>query len=103
MGYIKLNSFTQTASHEVRTAFKELKDHGMQRLVFDLRGNGGGLLREADEHREPVRAWAELNWWWRPGTDRRMGQDLRTLSEPLDTRCRWWCSWTAVRPAPVRS
>jgi carboxyl-terminal processing protease len=48
VGYISLNSFTQTASKEVREAFVELKnDHGMEKLIFDLRGNGGGLLREA--------------------------------------------------------
>jgi carboxyl-terminal processing protease len=47
-GYIKLNGFTKTASMEVRTAFKDLKGaQGMEQLVFDLRGNGGGLLREA--------------------------------------------------------
>jgi carboxyl-terminal processing protease len=48
VGYISLNSFTQTASKEVREAFVELRDdHGMEKLIFDLRGNGGGLLREA--------------------------------------------------------
>ena len=46
-GYIKLEGFTQTASAEVRDAFQSLKSQGIQRLVFDLRGNGGGLLREA--------------------------------------------------------
>ncbi len=47
-GYIKLNSFTATASSEVKAAFKDLKEkQGMKSLVFDLRGNGGGLLREA--------------------------------------------------------
>ncbi|MBX7094655.1 MAG: S41 family peptidase [Flavobacteriales bacterium] len=47
-GYIKLNSFTNTASAEVKDAFKNLKEkHGMKQLVFDLRGNGGGLLTEA--------------------------------------------------------
>lgn len=47
-GYIKLNGFTKTASMEVRNAFKDLKgNQGMEQLVFDLRGNGGGLLREA--------------------------------------------------------
>lgn len=47
-GYIHLRSFTQTASTEVKKAFTDLRDNqGMQQLVFDLRGNGGGLLREA--------------------------------------------------------
>jgi carboxyl-terminal processing protease len=48
IGYVKLNSFTQTASAEVRKAMKELKEtHGMKKLMLDLRGNGGGLLKEA--------------------------------------------------------
>lgn len=47
IGYIKLTSFTQTASQEVREAFTKLKAKGMKKLVFDLRGNGGGLLNEA--------------------------------------------------------
>ncbi|MGC6531404.1 MAG: S41 family peptidase [Flavobacteriales bacterium] len=46
-GYVSLRKFTKTASSEVRKAIKDLEGQGMQRLVFDLRGNGGGLLREA--------------------------------------------------------
>jgi len=47
IGYLKLNSFTNTASSSVRNAITELKEQGMEKLVFDLRGNGGGLLNEA--------------------------------------------------------
>lgn len=47
VGYIKLNSFTQTAGQEVRIALKELKEKGATSMILDLRGNGGGLLREA--------------------------------------------------------
>ncbi len=47
IGYIKLNSFTPTASSEVEKAMKALREEGMKQLVFDLRGNGGGLLMEA--------------------------------------------------------
>jgi carboxyl-terminal processing protease len=46
-GYIKLNSFTQTASADVKKAFQDLKSEGVKELVLDLRGNGGGLLIEA--------------------------------------------------------
>jgi carboxyl-terminal processing protease len=46
-GYITLSSFTSTASNEVKKAFESLKDSGMTSLVFDLRGNGGGLLIQA--------------------------------------------------------
>lgn len=47
IGYIKLNSFTQTASKDVRKAFEKLASEGMEKVVLDLRGNGGGLLIEA--------------------------------------------------------
>lgn len=47
IGYIKLTSFTQSASTEVKEAFNKLKGQGMKKLIFDLRDNGGGLLNEA--------------------------------------------------------
>jgi carboxyl-terminal processing protease len=47
VGYIKLTGFTETASREVKEAFTDLKNQGMKTLVFDLRDNGGGLLKEA--------------------------------------------------------
>jgi len=47
VGYIKLNSFTQTAYADVSKAFEKLKKEGMKELILDLRGNGGGLLIEA--------------------------------------------------------
>ncbi|MDA7803196.1 S41 family peptidase [Crocinitomix sp.] len=48
VGYIKLSSFTKTAGSDVLEAFKDLKGNkGMTQLVFDLRGNGGGLVIEA--------------------------------------------------------
>lgn len=47
IGYIKLTSFTPTASAEVRKNFLDLKEKGMKKFVLDLRGNGGGLLIES--------------------------------------------------------
>jgi carboxyl-terminal processing protease len=46
-GYIKLNSFSRTTVYEVRNALRTLKKQGMKNLVFDLQGNGGGLLDAA--------------------------------------------------------
>jgi carboxyl-terminal processing protease len=46
-GYVKLDGFQQKCSQEVREALVELKQRGMKRLIFDLRGNGGGYLQEA--------------------------------------------------------
>ena len=47
VGYIKLDEFTQTASDDVKNSFNSLKEKGMNKLILDLRGNGGGLLNEA--------------------------------------------------------
>ncbi len=46
-GYIRLSNFTTGASDEVRKAFLELKNNGIEKLVLDLRNNPGGLLIEA--------------------------------------------------------
>jgi carboxyl-terminal processing protease len=45
--YIKLVSFTENCSGEMKDAFNELKTKGCKSLVLDLRGNLGGLLMEA--------------------------------------------------------
>lgn len=47
IGYICLQGYTEGAATQLRTAIQALKSQGMQQLVFDLRGNGGGLLQEA--------------------------------------------------------
>jgi carboxyl-terminal processing protease len=47
IGYIKLNSFSRTTVEEVQSALTELKAKGMKSLIFDLQGNGGGLLDAA--------------------------------------------------------
>lgn len=47
IGYIKLNAFSRTTMNEVHEALDYLKDKGMKNLIFDLQGNGGGLLNVA--------------------------------------------------------
>jgi len=47
-GYIKLTSFTQSSAKDVQDAFIDLKNtYQIDHLIFDLRGNGGGLLNQA--------------------------------------------------------
>ena len=46
-GYIKLDSFQKGSSREMFNAIVELEEQGMERLIFDLRNNGGGYLEEA--------------------------------------------------------
>jgi len=49
IGYVVLTTFTRNAGANVGGAIKKLKEDNpnMEGLVFDLRNNGGGLLREA--------------------------------------------------------
>ncbi|MFW5821620.1 MAG: S41 family peptidase [Bacteroidota bacterium] len=46
-GYIRLSNFTLGAGNEVKEAFADLKENGIDKLILDLRGNPGGLLIEA--------------------------------------------------------
>jgi carboxyl-terminal processing protease len=46
-GYIKISKFASTTDIDFREALKKLKADGMQKLVLDLRGNGGGYLNTA--------------------------------------------------------
>lgn len=47
IGYFKLNSFTQDATKDITEALHSLQEQGAKKYIFDLRGNTGGLLREA--------------------------------------------------------
>jgi len=48
IGYIKFVGFRENASDDVKKALTDLeKNHKLEGLVFDLRGNPGGLLDEA--------------------------------------------------------
>ncbi len=48
IGYIKLTGFTENAAEEVKQALLDLKKNpDLKSIVFDLRGNPGGLLKEA--------------------------------------------------------
>ena len=46
-GYIKINRFAATTIQEFREALTELRAKGMENLILDLQGNGGGYLRSA--------------------------------------------------------
>jgi carboxyl-terminal processing protease len=46
-GYIKISKFGATTDADFKIALKKLKANGMQTLVLDLRGNGGGYLNTA--------------------------------------------------------
>jgi carboxyl-terminal processing protease len=49
VAYIQMNSFQKSTVQELDAALADLKQQGMQSLVWDLRGNPGGLLTAAVE------------------------------------------------------
>jgi carboxyl-terminal processing protease len=46
-GYLKLNKFSENTYEEFMQAMEVLKKQGLQNLIFDLQGNGGGFMNEA--------------------------------------------------------
>ncbi len=46
-GYIKLGQFSRTSHTELLRALAALRAEGVDRLIFDLRGNSGGYLDQA--------------------------------------------------------
>ncbi len=84
-GYIQLTGFTQSAGSEVKSAFLALKKRNMNKLILDLRGNGGGLLREAitivnyfvPKGTEIVKTKGKIEEW---------NKTYSATSEPIDTQ-----------------
>ena len=47
IGFIKLLTFSKNSHKEVSDAIEKLQGEGMKKLIFDLRGNAGGILDQA--------------------------------------------------------
>ena len=83
-GYIALNTFTGEPAKQMRLAFVDLKKQGAEKLILDLRGNGGGSLSECVDI---------LNMWLPKGQKivetrgklKRANNEYRTRLEPIDT------------------
>jgi carboxyl-terminal processing protease len=83
-GYIRLSGFTEDAGREVKDALVSLKENkALTGVVLDLRGNPGGLLREAinivnvfvDKGIEIVSTKGKLKEW---------DKTYRSLNPPVD-------------------
>ena len=46
-GYIKISQFAQTTYREFMQAIEKLKAQGVEKLIIDLRRNGGGIMEAA--------------------------------------------------------
>jgi carboxyl-terminal processing protease len=83
VGYISLTQFNEKASEQVKEAFLDLKNEGMQKLIIDVRGNPGGLLNEAvnitnyfiSKDKIVVTTKAKIEQW---------SDVFKTKNEPLD-------------------
>lgn len=49
IGYVKISIFGERTNQELETGLADLAAQGVERLVLDLRGNGGGLVETAVE------------------------------------------------------
>ncbi len=47
VGYIQLTRFSGESADEMKTAVSELQEEGVEKIIIDLRGNGGGLVDAA--------------------------------------------------------
>jgi carboxyl-terminal processing protease len=47
VGYIRIMLFSDRTPAELQEAIPELQEQGMEQLILDLRGNGGGMLNAA--------------------------------------------------------
>ena len=48
-GFIHISKFSETTYEEFMQALEKLKKQGLQKLVLDLRDNGGGIMQDAIE------------------------------------------------------
>lgn len=46
-GFIHISKFSETTYEEFMASLEALQKQGLQQLIIDLRGNGGGILQEA--------------------------------------------------------
>ena len=84
IGYINLSTFTGEPSKPMRLAFIDLKRQGAEKLILDLRSNGGGSLSEC----------VDILSMWLPKDQRivetkgkltKVNNEYRTRLEPIDT------------------
>lgn len=85
VGYVYLAGYTENAADELKLSLQSLKTQGMRSLVFDLRGNGGGLLQEAVKMVGLfVKRGSEVVSV--RGRNERVNEEYRTPIEPLDRK-----------------
>jgi len=85
IGYLRLSRFTTDAAKEVKNAVSSLKKQNAKGIIFDLRGNPGGLLMEAikisnifvDKGEEIVSTKGKVSQW---------DKEYKAMFAPTDTQ-----------------
>lgn len=49
IGFVRISNFSKTTADEFRAATADLLDQGMEKIIVDVRSNGGGVLTSATE------------------------------------------------------
>ncbi len=60
IGYISISNFRDNTSEQFRETLDELMANGATALIFDVRNNGGGLLRSLEEILDPLLPEGEI-------------------------------------------
>ena len=84
VGYIQLNGYTAKISEEFKDNVLRLKKEGAERLVIDLRDNGGGVMDEAIEIVSLFVPKGTLVVSSK-GRESDMNREYRTSAQPIDT------------------
>lgn len=79
IGYIKLSRFSATTYEEFLSALNKLKDQGMQKLVLDLQGNGGGYMSMAIDMADEFLS-ADKKIVYTDGKDKRLNTNASSTS-----------------------
>lgn len=84
VGYINLNTFTGEPAKPMRLAYLDLKKQGAEKLILDLRGNGGGSLSECVDI---LNLWVakDIQIVETKGKLKRANSTYKTRMEPVDT------------------
>ncbi|MCB0549327.1 MAG: S41 family peptidase [Phaeodactylibacter sp.] len=85
IGYVALTTFTRDAGSNVANAVRELKEQNpaLKGIIFDLRGNGGGLLNEAVNVCNVFIPRAELVVTTK-GKVKEWDRSFSTMNQPID-------------------
>lgn len=85
IGYIKLTSFSNDAYNQFNMALIALVNKGAEKLIFDVRGNGGGVINEAIKIANYFVNEGYISHFYRQGRLVESQEATKGLVDPLPT------------------